>query len=419
MANANVSWVLGADGSDFGIDNLPLGIFSTQGKAPRTGVAIGDFVVDLSTLHDAGLIDEPALAGANTLNAFLARGRKHWTALREQLQQLFGAKAATRDRAFIEALLFLRSGVTMHLPIKVRDYVDFYSSIEHATNVGKIFRPDNPLLPNYRHIPIGYHGRSSSVVIDGTPIVRPNGQAKAAGGTPTFGPTQMLDYELELGFIAGPPNVFGTPIPISQIRDHVYGYVLLNDWSARDMQSWETQPLGPFLSKSFATSISPWVVSLDALEPFRVENRTLDPAPLPYLQTSDHWAYDIELEVLIETAAMRAAGTAPAQITHTNFRNMYWNLAQQVAHLTSNGSVLGPGDLCGTGTISGTEPGTFGSMIELTSRGAHPVTLPNGERRSFLEDGDTVIMRGRAKKADACIGLGEVRGTVVAARAIP
>jgi len=287
VANANVSWVLGADGSDFGIDNLPLGIFSTQGKAPRTGVAVGDFVVDLTTLHDAGLIDQPALAGAQTLNAFLACGREHWSALREQLRRLFGVTVAPHDRAFIEALLVARSGVTMHLPIDVRDYVDFYSSIEHATNVGKIFRPDNPLLPNYRHIPIGYHGRSSSVVIDGTPIVRPFGQAKGAGGSPSFGPTQMLDYELELGFIAGPPNAFGSPIPIAQVRDHVYGYVLLNDWSARDMQSWETQPLGPFLSKSFATSISPWVVSLDALEPFRVENRTLDPEPLPYLRTSE------------------------------------------------------------------------------------------------------------------------------------
>ena len=414
------SWVPGAEASDFGIDNLPLGVFSTHGNAPRAGVAIGDFVADLTTLHAAGLIDEPALHGARTLNAFLATGRQNWTALRARLQHLFGTQATSHDRAFIEAVLVARSAVTMHMPIDVQDYVDFYSSIEHATNVGKIFRPDHPLLPNYRHLPIGYHGRSSSVVLDGTPIVRPNGQTKDRGAeAPTFGPTQMLDFELELGFITGPGNVMGVPIPISQVRDHVYGYVMLNDWSARDVQSWETQPLGPFLSKSFATSISPWLISLDALEPFRVDNRVLDPQALPYLQTSDRWAYDVELEVLLETAAMRASGSAPATITRTNFRNMYWNLAQQLAHLTSSGSVVRPADLFGTGTISGTQPGTYGSMIELTMRGVNPLTLPNGEQRPFLEDGDTVIMRARAKNAEACIGFGEVRGTIIAAPAYP
>jgi fumarylacetoacetase len=305
----------------------------------------------------------------------------------------------------------------MVLPIAVRDYVDFYSSIEHATNVGKLFRPDNPILPNYRYVPIGYHGRASTIVIDGTPIARPTGQRKRPDAdAPVVGPAEMLDFELELAFLTGGPDTpLGQPVPIDAVRERVYGYVLLDDWSARDLQAWEYQPLGPFLSKSFATSISPWIVSLDALEPFRVANRAIDPAPLPYLQPREDWAYDIGLEVALQTAAMRARGEAPATISRTNFRDMYWNVAQQFAHMTSNGSIVGAGDLFGTGTISGSEPGTYGSLIELTRRGAEPIVLPSGETRAFLQDGDTVILRAAAVAGERRVSFGEVSGTIVAA----
>jgi fumarylacetoacetase len=408
------SWIESARDSDFGLENLPLGIFSTSGGELRPGVAIGAFVADLAALVAAGAIDEPALAQTAVLNPFLAAGRARWSALRARLQSLFGPAASAAERTQVERALVARDAVTMHLPIAIGDYVDFYSSIEHATNVGKIFRPDAPLLPNYRHVPIGYHGRAGTVVIDGTVVRRPHGQTKAPDAAlPSFGPSRMLDFELELGFVTGPGAASGAPIPIGLAREHIYGYVLLDDWSARDIQAWEYQPLGPFLSKSFATSISPWLVSLDALEPFRVPNRVLDPEPLPYLQTDERWAYDIELEVLIETAAMRAAGTPAACISRTNLRDMYWHAAQQLAHLTSNGGTIRPGDLCGSGTISGSAPGTYGSLIELTKRGAEPIALPNGESRGFLLDGDCVIMRGRAANATHRVGFGEVRGTIV------
>jgi len=408
-----VSWIAGTAGSGFDTDNLPLGIFVTDGRA-RPGVAIGSFVCDLDALIRGELLDEPALAGAQTLNAFLAAGRPRWTALRARLQALFSAATGEEQAAIAEALV-PRVDVRMQLPIAVRDYVDFYSSIEHATNVGKLFRPDNPILPNYRYVPIGYHGRASTIVVDGTPITRPSGQRKRPDAdAPVVGPTQMLDFELELAFLTGDADTpLGTPVPIDAVRDHVYGYVLLDDWSARDIQAWEYQPLGPFLSKSFATSISPWVVSLDALEPFRVANRAIDPAPLPYLQPAEHWAYDIDLEVLLQTAAMRERGAPPATISRTNFRNMYWNVAQQLAHMTSNGSIVGAGDLFGTGTISGSEPGTYGSLIELTRRGAEPLALPGGETRGFLENGDTVVLRAVAVAGERRVSFGEVSGTIV------
>jgi len=407
-----VSWIPQVAGSGFDVDNLPLGIFVADGRA-RPGVAIGSYVCDLDALVRGELLDEPALAGAQTLNAFLAAGRARWSALRARLQSLF-TDATGEERAAVEDALIARTSVRMQLPIAVRDYVDFYSSIEHATNVGKLFRPDNPILPNYRYVPIGYHGRASTIVVDGTPIARPTGQRKLPDAyAPVVGPAQMLDFELELAFLTGGPDTaHGHAVPIDAVRDHVYGYVLLDDWSARDIQAWEYQPLGPFLSKSFATSISPWVVSLDALEPFRVANRAIDPAPLPYLQPRDDWAYDIDLEVALQTAAMRARGEAPATISRTNFRHMYWNVAQQFAHMTSNGSIVGAGDLFGTGTISGSEPGTYGSLIELTRRGAEPLVLPGGERRAFLEDGDTVILRAVAVAGDRRVSFGEVRGTV-------
>ncbi len=408
------SWIPGAAGSDFDLDNLPLGMFSPRAEPARPGVAIGDYVADLSALFTAGLIEEPTLSGVRTLNAFLRRGRARWSVLRARLQHLLGERATPQERVFVESALVPRSEATMHLPVEIGDYVDFYSSIEHATNVGKLFRPDNPLAENYRHLPIGYHGRTGTIVVDGTLIPRPSGQRRPRGSAaPSFGPTAQLDFEAELGFIAGPGNAAGSPIPIDTVREHVYGYVLLNDWSARDIQAWESVPLGPFLGKSFATSISPWIVSLDALEPFRVDNRVLDLEPLPYLQTAERWAYDIDIEVLLETHAMRAARRAPEPIARTNFRNMYWHLAQQLAHATCNGALIRPGDLFGSGTISGSEPGSAGCLLESTLAGSVAFTLPDGAQRTFLEDGDTVIMRGRAVAGERRVGFGEVRGTVV------
>jgi fumarylacetoacetase len=361
------------------------------------------------------LIDDETLLDARSLNAFLAHGPGAWRSLRTTLQRLFGESATAEEREAVTRALVPRRAATMRMPIAVQDYVDFYSGIEHATNLGKILRPGGePLLPNYRHIPIGYHGRSSTVVVSGTPIRRPNGQRKPPDASiPAFGATQQLDIELELAFVTGPGNPMGESIAADDARDHIYGYVLLNDWSARDIQAWEYQPLGPFLGKSFATSISPWLVSLDALEPYRVANRVLDPEPLPYLQLRENFAYDITLDVLLETEQMRAQKLPPALISQTNFRDMYWNAAQQLAHLTSNGSRVRAGDLFGSGTISGSEPGTYGSLIELSRRGAQPIALPSGEQRAFLEDGDTITLHGWAGSGPGRIDFGEVRGTIV------
>jgi fumarylacetoacetase len=405
------------DPADYGVDNLPFGIVSdARSDRRRAAVAFGTGVVDLDALVHAGVLDAESLLGASTLNAFLAEGHDAWYAVRVRLRHLLGDAASADERAAVAKATLPRDAVTMHLPIAVGDYVDFYSSIEHATNVGRILRPGaEPLLPNYRHIPIGYHGRSGTVVVSGTPVRRPRGQRKAPDATtPTFGPSRMLDVELEMGWIAGPGTAHGEPVPADAVREHVFGYVLLNDWSARDVQAWEYQPLGPFLAKSFATSISPWIVTLDALEPFRVAERERDPEPLPYLRAREPWAYDIQLELLLQTARMRNAGEPPATISRTNFRGMYWSVAQQLAHMTSNGSVLRPGDLFGTGTISGSEPGTEGSLLELTRRAANPITLSGGETRGFLEDGDTVVIRGRAVNGAARVGFGEVTGTIVA-----
>jgi fumarylacetoacetase len=403
------------DPRDFGLANLPYGIVSDAAGRKRPAVAFEDRVVDLDALVAAKVLNEESLRGAETLNAFLARGRDAWTGVRARLQHLLGTNAGADERAAVTKASSPREGATMHLPIAIGDYVDFYSSIEHATNIGSILRPGEPLLPNYRHIPIGYHGRSSTVVPSGTPVRRPHGQLKPAGAdAPTFAPTRLLDVELEMGWVAGTGNVHGTPIPADAVRDHVFGYVLLNDWSARDVQGWEYQPLGPFLSKSFATSISPWIVTLDALEPFRVAERERDPLPLAYLRAREPWAYDVELEMLLQTARMREHAHPPLTIARTNFRGMYWTVAQQLAHMTSNGSLIRPGDLFGTGTISGSEPGTQGSLMELTWRGRDPIALPGGESRTFLEDGDTVVLRGRAARGAVRIGFGEVSGTIVA-----
>jgi fumarylacetoacetase len=407
------SWIEAAQVSGFGLDNLPLGIFATD-DAPRPGVAIGLSIVDLSMLVRERLIDDETLLDDRSLNAFLAHGPGAWRSLRTTLQRLFGESATADERDAVMRAMVPRDSATMHMPIDVRDYVDFFSGIEHAVNLGKILRPGSePLQPNYKYLPIGYHGRASSIVVSDTPIRRPNGQRKAPDApAPTFGPSQMLDIELEMAFVTGPGNPMGESVAADKVRDHVYGYVLLNDWSARDIQAWEYQPLGPFLAKSFATSISPWLVSLDALEPYRVANRVLDPEPLPHLCVRENYAYDISLEILLQTQNMREQDVAPAVISKTNFREMYWNVAQQFAHMTSNGSRVRAGDLFGTGTISGHEPGTYGSLIELSWRGANPIALPSGETRTFLEDGDTIILHGYAGSGPARIDFGEVRGTI-------
>ena len=402
------------DPRDFGLDNLPFGIFSAGDDAPRAGVAFADHVVDLHRLVASTLLDEESLHGAATLNAFLARGLGAWRAVRARLRHLLSEAADGTEREIVRTCLVPRAGVTMHLPVSVGDYVDFYASLEHATNLGRILRPNTePLLPNYRHVPIGYHGRSGTIVPSGTAIRRPQGQKKAPDApAPSFGPSAMLDVELEMGWIAGPGNAHGEPIPVDAVREHVFGFALLNDWSARDIQAWEYQPLGPFLGKSFATSLSPWIVTLDALEPFRCAEPQRDPEPLPYLRAREAWSYDVELEMLLQTPRMQQHGIPPITVSRTNPRAMYWTVAQQLAHATSNGATIRPGDLFGTGTISGSEPGTQGSLIELTWRGAKPIALPGGETRGFLEDGDTVIMRGRAVRGEARVGFGEVIGTI-------
>lgn len=404
------------DPRDYGIDNLPFGIVSTaRDERPRAAVAFEDRVVDLDALVGARLLDEETLRDEPTLNAFLARGLPVWRAVRARLRHLLSAAATNAERDLVQRMLLPRDEVTMHLPVAIGDYVDFYSSLEHATNLGRILRPDSePLLPNYRHIPIGYHGRSGTIVASGTPIRRPHGQKKAPdAAAPSFGPSALLDVELEMGWVAGPGNALGAPIAADAVREHVFGYVLLNDWSARDIQAWEYQPLGPFLGKSFATSISPWIVTLDALEPFRSAEPQRDPEPLPYLRARESWAYDIELELLLQSPRMREHGEPPLTVSRTNARALYWTVAQQLAHVTSNGATIRAGDLFGTGTISGSQPRTQGSLIELTWRGTKPLALPGGETRGFLEDGDTVVIRGRALRGDARIGLGEVVGTVV------
>ncbi|HYW53323.1 MAG TPA: fumarylacetoacetase [Dongiaceae bacterium] len=404
------------DPRDYGLDNLPFGIVSdARSDERRPAVAFEDKVIDLDCLVHQGALDAESLLGAPTLNAFLAEGLESWRAVRARLQHLLSGAATADERRFLAKATLPRDAVTMHLPIAVGDYVDFYSSIEHATNLGRILRPNaDPLLPNYRYIPIGYHGRSGTVVVSGTPVHRPHGQRKAPDATaPAFGPSALLDVELEMGWIAGRASTHGEPVSPDAVREHVFGYVLLNDWSARDIQAWEYQPLGPFLGKSFATSISPWIVTLDALDPFRVPEPHRDPEPLPYLRAREPWSYDIELEMLLQTGKMRSKGTEPVTVSKTNFRGMYWTVAQQLAHVTSNGASIRPGDLFGTGTISGSEQGTQGSFIELTQRGANPLTLPNGETRSFLEDGDTVIMRARAVRGLQRVGFGEVTGTIV------
>lgn len=419
------SFVASAQGSPFPIQNLPFGAFSTDDRpAPRLGVAIGDEILDLAALEAAGRLDLPALGdarplGGPTLNPLLALGPPAWSALRRRIARLLAADepelqadAALRARALVP-----RAGARMHLPVAIGDYTDFYASREHATNVGTMFRgPDNALLPNWLHLPVGYHGRASSVVVSGTPVRRPLGQTKAPdAAAPSFGPTRQLDFELELGVFVGPGNAQGEPIPIAGADDHLFGMVLLNDWSARDVQAWEYVPLGPFLAKNFATTISPWVVPMAALAPFRVPGPAQDPEPLPYLRAAGPGAYDIRLEARLRTARMRAEGIDPVAIARTNARHLYWDFRQQLAHHTITGCPLRPGDLLGSGTISGPEREARGSLLELAWRGAEPLRLPTGEARAFLEDGDELVLAGWCAGDGYRIGFGEAAGVVLPA----
>ncbi|BAQ72667.1 fumarylacetoacetase [Pseudomonas sp. Os17] len=426
------SWVESANGHpDFPLQNLPLGVFSTQGSAPRSGVAIGEQIFDLEAALDAGLFEGQAKAAVQAarggqLNAFFELGRPARVALRERLLELLGEGSSLRGK--IEALgaklLPLAADCQMHLPAKINDYTDFYVGIEHAQNVGKLFRPDNPLLPNYKYVPIGYHGRASTIRVSGADVRRPKGQTLPAGQSePTFGPCARLDYELELGIWIGQGNEMGEPIAIGDAAEHIAGFCLLNDWSARDIQAWEYQPLGPFLSKSFITSISPWVVTAEALEPFRqaqAQRPEGDPQPLPYLLDPRDQAaggFDIELEVLLITQAMREQGLPAHRLTLSNTQYMYWTVAQMVAHHSVNGCQLQAGDLFGSGTLSGPQSGQFGSLLEITEGGKKPIELASGEVRKFLEDGDEIILRGRCRREGfASIGFGECRGTVQPAR---
>ena len=415
------SWVGSAAGSDFPIQNLPLGIFSVGNRRRRAGVAIGDYVLDLVGIAD--LLDEEWRAdlGQPVLNGWLARGPDAQAHLRERLQELL---IDERYRDDVEAELIGQTEARMHVPCLVGDYTDFYVGIHHATNVGRLFRPDEPLLPNYKYVPIGYHGRASSVRTSGEPVIRPGGQRKAPDApAPDYGPSRRLDYELELGMWIGQGNELGSPIPIGEAGEHIAGYCLLNDWSARDLQAWEYQPLGPFLAKNFLTSVSPWIVTPDALKPFRAAmppRPAGDPQPLPYLDDAADRATGglrVRLEVTLSTEQMRSAGLAP----HTLSRGaadaaMYWSAAQIIAHHSCNGCNLQPGDLIGTGTLSTDSADGLGSLLEISQGGKAPVTLPNGETRSFLEDGDEVTLKAWCETDGAVrIGFGECVGKVVPA----
>ena len=417
-----VSWIDVPRGSDFPIQNLPYGVFRRSGdQAARLGVALGDRIVDLSLLARGGLFDEELseatrVLGSPSVNALLACGRPAWQAVRRRLSALLSAgNREVLDAQIAESAFVPMRDAQLVLPLEVGDYVDFYSSREHASNLGKMLRPGgDPLLPNWRWLPVGYHGRASSIVVSGTPIERPSGQTKSADAdAPAFGPTCMLDFELEIAFVTGEGPALGTPIGIERASEHIFGIALLNDWSARDLQAWEYQPLGPFLSKSFATSLSPWIVTLDALEPFRAAGPPQEPPPLPYLAQAEAGNYDVGLAVELETAAMRGAKLFPQTIARTNFRAMYWSMAQQLAHMTSNGARVRAGDLCASGTISGSDRASYGSLIELTWRGTRPLALADGSTRTFLENGDTVTLRGSCDRRGAVhIGLGDVSGTI-------
>ncbi len=418
------SWVASANAAetDFPIQNLPLGVFRRRGSssAPAIGIAIGDQILDLRQAGTRGLLEglSPALRAATeapTLNPLIALGHGEASALRRQVSRILGADGWGAD----ERLLTPAADSELFVPVAIANYSDFYASIHHARNVGRLFRPDNPLLPNYRHVPIAYHGRASSIVISGTRVRRPAGQMKGPGDAPVFGPCERLDYEAEVGCFCGPGNMLGEPIPIDAAESQIFGLCLVNDWSARDIQAWEYQPLGPFLSKSFTTTVSPWVVTYDALAPFRspaAPREADDPRPLAYLSSrsiDESGGFDVVVDVLLQSAEMRQRGVPPVRLSRSLLRDMYWTLGQMVAHQTSNGCNIIPGDLIATGTLSGPTKDARGSLIEMTEGGKIPLQLPTGESRTYLEDGDEIVMRACCERAGyARIGFGECTGII-------
>lgn len=412
------TWVNIPENSPFPIQNLPYGIFKYGTKKPRIGVAIGDYVLDMAFLYRKGYLDNLFLNEnvfkSRSLNKFIALGRAYWTLTRNRISELLredNVELRGKKEDVKEALIPM-SEVEMLMPLQVPNYTDFYSSMEHATNVGKMFRPNgDALLPNWKHLPVGYHGRASSIVVSGTPVIRPKGQTMPEGADkPVFGPSKLLDFELEMAFVIGKGNEMGSAISTADAESHIFGMVIFNDWSARDIQSWEYVPLGPFLSKNFASSISPWVVTMDALQPFKCAGPKQDPPVLPYLQFTGDQNYDIELEVYIKPEK-----GVPSLIAESNTRYLYWNIAQQLAHHTVGGCNMQIGDMCASGTISGPKANSYGSMLELTWRGAKPLTLNDGSERKFLQDGDTVIMKAFCKKGNFRIGFGEVVGKIMPA----
>ncbi len=412
------TWVQVPKNSDFTIYNLPFGVFETKRISARAGIAIGDKIVDLSVLHDEGFFSDITqlpndIFLRNSLNEFIALGKSVTRKVRERVQVLLlEDKEDLKEHQCRGKAMISRKEATMLLPVKIGDYTDFYSSIEHATNVGTMFRdPDNALLPNWKHLPVGYHGRASSIVPSGIPITRPKGQFKDPDmENPSFGPSRRLDFELELAFITGKPTKMGESINTEDVEEYIFGFVLFNDWSARDIQAWEYVPLGPFLGKNFASSISPWIVTLEALEFARMAGPKQDPEVLPYLRCEKDFAFDINLEVYIQPEEKEAT-----KVCTSNYKHMYWNIAQQLAHHTVNGCNINVGDMYASGTISGPTADSYGSMLELAWKGTKPIQISGGEERKFIEDGDTVIMKGYSEKDGIRVGFGEVSAKVLPA----
>lgn len=410
------SWLHVDKNSDFPIQNIPFGVFLTGDDIITIGTRIGDTAIDLGALHQLGYFDNIPLTEdiflQDTLNDFIADGRQTWRAVRNRIADIFDANnnSLRSNAAHKEVVLFRLDEIEMQLPVHIGDYTDFYASKEHATNVGTMFRgAENALMPNWLHLPVGYHGRSSTIIPSGIPVNRPQGQTLPNGAeNPVFGPSKLVDFELEMAFITTNANDIGEPIPIEDAESYIFGLVLFNDWSARDIQKWEYVPLGPFLSKNFASSISPWIVTLDALEPFRTSGPDQSPEPLPYLQFSGNRSFDIKLE-----AAIQPKDAQETVVTRSNFKYLYWNMAQQLAHHSVNGCRINAGDMMGSGTISGPDPSSCGSMLELSWRGEKPVVLTNDQSRKFIEDYDTVIMRGYCENKGTRIGFGEVRSQLL------
>ncbi len=411
------SWLEVAPDCDFPIQNLPFGVFITKEDVITIGTRIGKFAIDMNALHQLGYFEGIDLTDdlfmQDTLNDFISSGKITWRAVRNRLADIFEANNTTlRDNTkHRDIVIFNIADVEMQLPVLIGDYTDFYSSKEHATNVGMMFRdPANALLPNWLHIPVGYHGRSSTIVPSGVPVRRPLGQTLPKGETlPIFGPSKRVDFELETAFITTDANVMGENIPVAEAEEHIFGMVLLNDWSARDIQTWEYVPLGPFLAKNFASSISPWIVTMDALEPYRTTSPKQDPQPFPYLQQDGNRTFDINLEVYIKPEKSDAT-----RVTVSNFKYLYWTMSQQLAHHTINGCRINSGDLMGSGTISGSTPESFGSLLELTWAGQNPISMSDGSQRTFIEDNDTVIMKGYCQNGEVRIGFGEVSSQLLA-----